>query len=226
MYMDEKKARKLVSDDFLTRELTEEELALVPKIYESHIPSEIENTVVSHVLRSKHGRYPIKNVLLEGDSGTGKTHMVKMIAARLGAPYVAFTCGAETDKYELEKTLQPMTGDEGQLLFEDILSPILVGFEHGYVVEVQEPNVILSPGILSKLNSILETDGFYDYNGRVIPRHPDFLCFFTMNKETYEGVHELNQAVKQRFQEVYVVDMPSVDEVTERAASINAIKLV
>ena len=53
--------------------------------------------------------------------------------------------------------------------------------ENGYVIEVQEPNVILNEGVLVGLNSLLNEGVITLQDGRTVKRHKDNIIVFTTN---------------------------------------------
>lgn len=90
--------------------------------------------------------------------------------------------------------------------------------ENGWVVEVQEPNVIAAPGVLPGLNSILE-EGIYTLaTGEVIKRHPEAIVIFTTNA-TYQGCGQMNQSVIDRADEAYKIATIDMDTMVARAMS-------
>ncbi|MBR4291513.1 MAG: ATP-binding protein, partial [Oscillospiraceae bacterium] len=68
--------------------------------------------------------------------------------------------------------------------------------KNGYLLEIQEPTVIMPPGVLVGLNSLLEQGGSITLpTGDVIQRHPDTVIVVTTNV-TYEGCRGLNRATR------------------------------
>ena len=68
--------------------------------------------------------------------------------------------------------------------------------KNGYLLEIQEPTVIMQPGVLVGLNSLLEQGGSITLpTGEVIQRHPDTVIVVTTNV-TYEGCRGLNRATR------------------------------
>ena len=82
--------------------------------------------------------------------------------------------------------------------FKSVLSDYVVGLSKGYIVEIQEPSIILKSGVLAGLNE-------YDHEGAVIPlsdgtykrRHKEAIVIWTDNV-TYEGCRPLNQSMVRR----------------------------
>ena len=91
--------------------------------------------------------------------------------------------------------------------------------KNGWVVEVQEPNVIASPGVLVGLNGLLEEGSISLPTGEVITRHPDTVVIFTTNV-SYQGCRTMNQSVIDRSNELYDVDTPDNQAMVERVMAI------
>ena len=82
------------------RTLTLLEQQLVPVLNTSYIlPSEIVN-VCKHAHLSTGKQTQMRNFLLRGPAGTGKTEGAKAIAAGLGLPYMKYTCSANTEVFD------------------------------------------------------------------------------------------------------------------------------
>ena len=81
--------------------LTKEEEVLVPQIPENETPSSLTRTICQAICESTKKARHIRNVLLYGPTGTGKSTMAKHIAAGLNLPYVSFNCNADTTIMDL-----------------------------------------------------------------------------------------------------------------------------
>lgn len=95
-------------------------------------------------------------------------------------------------------------------------SEIVRAFEQGYLLEIQEPTVIRDAAVLMALNSALELDGSINLPTKVIHRHPDFIAVLTTNRD-YNGARPLNEALRDRFQHVEKMDLPSKEVMINRA---------
>lgn len=91
--------------------------------------------------------------------------------------------------------------------------------KNGWVVEIQEPNVIASPGVLVGLNGLLEEGSISLPTGEVITRHPDTVVIFTTNV-SYQGCRTMNQSVIDRSNELYDVETPDNQAMVERVMAI------
>lgn len=95
-------------------------------------------------------------------------------------------------------------------------SEIVRAYQHGYLLEIQEPNVIRDAAVLMALNSALELDGSLNLPTEVIRRHPDFIAVITTNR-SYAGARPLNEALRDRVQHSEKMDLPAKAVMIERA---------
>lgn len=99
-----------------TRTLTAQEQALVPVLEPWYVLPEQVVSICRHAQRSTGKAMPMRNFMLRGPAGTGKTEGAKAIAAGLGLPYMKYTCSANTEIYDFvgqvfPETDGPSTGD-------------------------------------------------------------------------------------------------------------------
>lgn len=88
--------------------------------------------------------------------------------------------------------------------------------KYGWIVEIQEPNVIMSEGVLVGLNGLLQEGVMTLPTGEVVHRHPDNIIIFTTNVD-YNGCRNMNQSVIDRSNALYVMEEPSTEGMTSRA---------
>ena len=122
---------------------------------------------------------------------------------------------------ELHKQLQEYYSSEaGQSTpeYRYYASEIVKAFEHGYLLEIQEPTCIADAAVLLILNSALEKDWVINLPQRTVRRHPEFICVMTTNRN-YNGCRPLNQALRDRFNITKSVSLPDEDEIKERLKS-------
>lgn len=98
------------------RGLTAYEGALVPTLAPWYVLPEEVVSICAHAQKSTEKYLPMRNFLLRGPAGTGKTEGAKAIAAGLHLPYVKYTCSANTEVYDFigqvfPDTDGPSTGD-------------------------------------------------------------------------------------------------------------------
>jgi len=95
-------------------------------------------------------------------------------------------------------------------------SEIVRAYQKGYLLEIQEPNVIRDAAVLMALNSALELDGSINLPTEIIRRHPDFIAVITANR-SYTGSRPLNEALRDRVQHTEKMDLPTKEVMIERA---------
>ena len=88
---------------------TEKALLIIP---DSHIPGVEAYSLCKHIQKSSKTLRPIRNILLRGEAGTGKTETAKDIALGLGLPYVFVTCSSDTEIYDLLGQMMPNKPNE------------------------------------------------------------------------------------------------------------------
>ncbi len=91
------------------RALNLQEQGLVPQLPEWYILPEQVVSVCRHAMDSSKKQSPMRNFLLRGPAGTGKTEGAKAIAAGMGLPYVKYTCSANTEIFDLVGMVFPDT---------------------------------------------------------------------------------------------------------------------
>ncbi|MGF9911799.1 AAA family ATPase, partial [Paenibacillus ehimensis] len=95
-------------------------------------------------------------------------------------------------------------------------SEIVRAYQNGYLLEIQEPNVIRDAAVLMALNSALELDGSINLPTEIVRRHPDFIAVITTNR-SYAGARPLNEALRDRVQHSEKMDLPTKEVMLERA---------
>lgn len=145
-------------------------------------------------------------MLLIGETGTGKTSLIREAAMERKQPWTRFSITGETTvdefvgKYELEA---------GETIWRD--GVLLDAMKSGKWLIADEINVAL-PEILFVLHSLLDDDNMVtvaQHAGEVVKPHKDFRFFATMNPtDEYAGTKELNKAFQSRFNIVLQVEYP------------------
>ena len=91
------------------RTLSALELSLIPKLPEWYIiPPEVVD-ICKHAQKTTGRPMQMRNFLLRGLAGTGKTMGAKAIAAGLGLPYMKYTCSANTEIFDFTGMIFPET---------------------------------------------------------------------------------------------------------------------
>ena len=97
-----------------SRTLTPQEESTVPILEDWYvIPKEIQR-ICEHAKLTTDSKQPMRNFMLRGPAGTGKTEGAKAIAAGLHLPYRCITCSANTEIFDLLGQILPDV-DEKQL---------------------------------------------------------------------------------------------------------------
>lgn len=93
------------------RTFTPNEQLLIPSVEDWYvIPQEIVS-ICKHAQLTTGGIQPMRNFMMRGPAGTGKTEGAKAIAAGLGLPYMYYTCSANTEIYDFLGQMLPETED-------------------------------------------------------------------------------------------------------------------
>ena len=287
------------------RKLSVLEESLVPKLEDWYIIPEQVVNICRHAQKTTGRSMQMRNFLLRGPAGTGKTQGARAIAAGLHLPYMKYTCSASTEVFDFVGMVFPktdtMTTGDAQLdkeremimgmgginytnvakimnlpdledmdfdpcgVFQNLTGIVneevtsrdcmavvmdmvaekikalskpaegeqssgqtytyvetdfIKALKNGYLLEIQEPTVIMQPGVLVGLNSLLEQGGSITLpTGEVIQRHPDTVIVVTTNV-TYEGCRGLNQSVVDRMSLVEDIELPSPEVMVQRAMAV------
>ena len=146
-------------------------------------------------------------VLLIGETGTGKTTLVRELAEKEGKTCHRFSLNGSTT---VEEIVGFKTIKNGNVQFQDGL--LIDAMNKGDWVVFDEINAAL-PEVLFCLHSLLDDDRkvtILEDEGRVVKPHPDFRFFATMNPtRTYAGTKEMSKAMLSRFGVVlHVAQLP------------------
>jgi len=146
-------------------------------------------------------------VLLVGDTGTGKTTIVKDLAEQAGKKYLRFNLTGETT---VDEFVGKYVLEAGETNWQD--GVLLYAMKQGLWLIVDEVNVAL-PEILFVLHSLLDDEQAVlvsQHESEVVRPHQDFRFFGTMNPvDEYAGTKDLNKAFKSRFGMILQLDYPS-----------------
>lgn len=151
------------------------------------------------------------DVLLLGETGVGKTSLIRWMCERLWRAYRRFPCHEATDVNAL---LGKMMLDKEGTYFQEGIAYDAV--KKGHVLLADEYNSA-HPDVRMVLNPLHRVDEgqliVAENAGEIVPRHPDFLFVATGNPHSYSGVKEWNPAILSRFDMVIHMDyLPRDDE--------------
>lgn len=136
------------------------------------------------------------NVLIEGDTGTGKTSLAMAYAAHKGLPFYSVSSSRGVDPTQLFGKYIP--DGSGGFVWQDGAVTHMV--RHGGVLLINEIN-FLPEGIASVLFGLLDKRRkieLVDHKSEVIYA-PDNLLIIADFNEGYRGTRPLNEALRNRF---------------------------
>lgn len=154
-------------------------------------------------------RYP---VLLQGPTSSGKTSLVRYLAAKTGHEFVRINNHEHTDLQEYLGTY--VTDSNGKLQFQE--GALVKAVREGHWIVLDELNLAPSD-VLEALNRLLDDNRelFVPELQETIPAHPNFMLFATQNPPMlYGGRKMLSRAFRNRFIEVHVDEIPEDELVT------------
>jgi len=169
------------------------------------------------VERISRALYYFKQCSCIGPSGTGKTHVVYVVAEIHGLPMWEINCGLQTSTYDLFGRYVGL-GKENW-----IDGQITSWLRHGGILYLDEANM-MKQDIATRLNPILDTRGHLVLNEKdneVIKRHPQGYVILSMNpfSSEFAGTKPLNAALRRRmavwvnFNYLSIGDKISKDEI-------------
>ena len=187
------------------------DLVSAPEGFEDHVPQQSLRLVwvsstkrnILRVLKSQQTLHPI---LLEGDTGVGKSAAVTEAARLLGRPIIRFNMSRSVTCSDIVGHVS-LCAKSGQLVhFEP--GPFTTAFENGIWLLLDELN-LASDEVLQCIELALDTgclvvDDYSSDRGRIeIRKHENFLLFATQNPNAgdFKGMREaLSETFVSRFQ--------------------------
>jgi len=138
------------------------------------------------------------NCLIEGPTGSGKTHAARAYAAHEGMRFYSVSSSIGLEPSQLFGKYIPNTGPGGGFVWQD--GPVTSLVRHGGLLLLNEVNFIperVGTVLFSLLDSRREIQ-LVDHKAEVIKAHPDLLIVADMNPD-YAGTRALNAAFRNRF---------------------------
>ena len=134
---------------------------------------------------------------LIGPSGTGKTHIVYLVAELAGLPMWEINCGLQTSVFDL-------FGRYVGLGKENWIDGLITSWcRYGGILYLDEANM-MKQDIATRLNPILDQRGHMvltEKDNEIIQRHPDAFLIISMNPVSSEfaGTKPINAAMRRRM---------------------------
>jgi nitric oxide reductase NorQ protein len=141
--------------------------------------------------------YHFKQCALIGPSGTGKTHIVYLVAEIAGLPLWEINCGLQTSSYDLFGRYVGLGKDNW------IDGQIVSWCRNGGILYLDEANM-MKQDVATRLNPVLDTRGHLvltEKDNEIIPRNPAGYVVISMNPYSAEfaGTKPLNAAFRRRM---------------------------
>lgn len=139
---------------------------LIPKLADWYVVPDEVVSICKHAQLTTEGNRPMRNFLLRGNSGTGKTEGARAIAAGLGLPYLYLTCSANTEIFDVLGQMMPVTGTKKEQTeyptFEDIRMDASTAY---YKLTGMYNEEITEDEVYEKLLEVIASDVRAEENG-------------------------------------------------------------
>lgn len=188
------------------------------KLVPTNVPEYVDQGE-NYVERVMRALYFFKQCALIGPSGTGKTHIVYLVAKIAGIPLWEINCGLQTSVYDLFGRFVGL-GKENW-----IDGQIVSWCRYGGILYLDEANM-MKQDIATRLNPILDTRGHMvltEKDNEIIPRTPFGYVVISMNPYSSEfaGTKPLNAAFRRRMSVWVDFDYLSVGaKISEREVNL------
>jgi len=164
----------------------------------------------NYVERIVRALFYFKQCALIGPSGTGKTHIVYLVAELCGLPVWEVNCGLQTSSYDL---IGRFIGLGKENWIDGLLTRWL---RLGGIMYLDEANM-MKQDVATRLNPVLDTRGHLVINEKdneVVERHKFGYLIISMNPYSSEfaGTKPLNAAMRRRMAVWINFDYTSVGE--------------
>lgn len=147
------------------------------------------------------------NCRIVGKPGTGKTMALQALAATLGVPYYPVPITKNTEEDFAQGMTKVVEGN-----FQFVQTDFLEAYKNGGIVVLEEGNLADPAVMMGVLGQAIEAPFVLAEDGyKTVRRHPLFMCFLTMNVNTF-GSKDLNEALASRFRQTFMLDDPTKEE--------------
>lgn len=184
--------------------------------------SKMDNEIIrfiNYVMYSKDTSMPVNTAMFFGPTGSGKSYTCKMIAKKLGVPYIAVACSNDKDTSFITGMYQ--NGEGGKTIY--VNSKFSEYITIPCVIEMVESNS-LDEDILLALNSLKDKD--YGYlvtdNFETIKRNPKCIIIDTFNPG-YAGTLTPNRSVVRRAEFTHYFKCADGNEIKEMIKTISGV---
>lgn len=186
------------------------------------IPSGVPEYIDSgekYVERIVRSLYYFKQCSLIGPSGTGKTHIVYLVAELTGLPVWEVNCGLQTSSYDLIGRFVGL-GKENW-----IDGQVTLWLRNGGILYLDEANM-MKQDVATRLNPVLDTRGHLvltEKDNEIVPRHKYAYCIISMNpfSSEFAGTKKLNAAFRRRMAVWLNFSYQSIgDQISSREAEL------
>jgi len=163
------------------------------------------NRYVERVVRAL---YFFKQCALIGPTGTGKTHIIYLIAELMELPVWEVNCALQTTGYDLIGRYVNL-GKENW-----IDGQVVLWLKHGGILYLDEAN-LMRQDVASRLNPVLDSRRhlvLVEKDNEVIPRHKYAYCIISINPYSSEfvGTKRLNASLRRRMSVWINFSYPSI----------------
>jgi nitric oxide reductase NorQ protein len=190
----------------------------VTEMIPSGVPEYIDDGQ-QYVERIVRALYYFRQCALIGPSGTGKTHIVYLVADLTGLPVWEINCGLQTSSYDLIGRFVGL-GKENW-----IDGQVTQWLKHGGILYLDEANM-MKQDVATRLNPVLDTRGHLvisEKDNEIVPRHKYAYCIIAMNpfSAEFSGTKKLNAAFRRRMSVWLNFTYQSIgDDISDREAEL------
>lgn len=203
-------------------------IAIVESTFRSHgiVLTQHMRRMVVLLIHSLANREP---ALLVGTTGGGKTSCCASICKACNILLLSVNCHQHTEASDILGSFRPVRDQvSGGPLFEWVNGPLVQAMKNGSALLIDEINMA-EDAVIERLNSVLELErtlllsergpasefspGREDVQtGNMIHAHPNFRIMATMNPGGDFGKRELSPALRNRFTEVWIPSVSTIEE--------------